>query len=149
MYMKYVRKKKLLKTVDNVDKELPALDPSVVIEKFVAYLNEHNISSILYHGEDHLCLESWSRNYYDENCFAEFKMYDTSGFWRGIRSHKGSNKYGIKTIVAEYWDSVVRERYDQDSHSALTDAYCLAQLSVNHDKFHDWHTGKWYQVELD
>ena len=40
-------------------------------------------------------------------------------------------KHKMEVIVKDWGDMAIQERYKRDSHSALTDAWCLARLCLS------------------
>ena len=128
--------KKLYKTLENNDVELPARPPGEVLEEFQRLLEENNTTKLLYYGDDHLSQQTWFYGF--NHSLEEFSLLDTRPYWREKQRRGGVEKHKMEVIVRDWGDTAIQNRYKGDSHSALTDKWCLARLCLSQPDFLQW-----------
>ena len=100
------------------------------MEKIIEFIKRVGSDTLLFHGEDMLCMDPFMGSYGKEDEWRRYSKYrvNTGEFFKKVQREINFSKFKMSVITKQYGWPAVQALYEEGQHGALVDAEVLSML---------------------
>ena len=127
---------------------LPSVKPEEAAEKIIEFIKRVGSDTLLFHGEDMLCMDPFMGSYGKEDEWRRYSKYrvNTGEFFKKVQREINVSKFKMSVITKQYGWPAVQALYEEGQHGALVDAEVLSMLCCGKESSLRIRFGHWLSL---